>query len=126
MDDPFGPVGTARYILLTSFKKDGSPISTPVWAALDNGKLYVSSEPNAGKVKRIRRNSDVTLQPCNVRGKTHGEIVKGTAVLLDEAASVNARNVVRRRYGIQGWIAYLASWLQRGKNGNIGIEITTA
>lgn len=126
MDNPFGPVGTARYVLLTSFKKDGSPVSTPVWAALNNGNLYVSSEPNAGKVKRIRRNPDVTLQPCNVRGKTHGKIVKGTAVVLDEAASVEARDVIRRRYGIQGWIAYLSSRLRSGKNGIIGIEITAA
>ncbi|WP_157110655.1 hypothetical protein [Nocardia anaemiae] len=52
--------------------------------------------------------------------------MKGTAVLLDEAASVNARNAIRRRYGIHDWIAYLASRLQRGKNANIGIEITAA
>ncbi|MFX0574514.1 PPOX class F420-dependent oxidoreductase [Nocardia nepalensis] len=126
MDNPFGPVGTARYVLLTSFKKDGSPVASPVWAALDSGKLYVAADANSWKVKRIRRNPAVTLQPCSLRGKAHGEIVTGTAVVLDNAGSDKARRLIRRRYGIQGWIAALSSWLRRGRSDTIGIEITAA
>ncbi|TQM33070.1 hypothetical protein FB390_4783 [Nocardia bhagyanarayanae] len=119
-------MGTARYLLLTSFKIDGSPVATPVWAALDNGKLYVSSLPDAGKVKRIRRNPEVTVQQCTIRGKARGEIVRGTAVLLDEAATAKARQLIRHRYGFQGWIATLSSRLRRGDNANIGIEISAS
>ncbi|WP_040778135.1 PPOX class F420-dependent oxidoreductase [Nocardia pneumoniae] len=126
MDNPFGPVGAARYVLLTSFKKDGSPVASPVWAALGDGKLYVASNADSWKIKRIRRNPAVTLQPCSLRGKAHGEIVNATAVVLDQASSDAARRLIRRRYGIQGWIATLGSWLRRGRSDTIGIEITAA
>lgn len=126
MDNPFGPVGTAKYVSLTTFKKDGTPVSTPVWAALDDGKLYVWTETNTWKVKRIRRNPQVTLQPCDFRGKTHGEIVKGSALVLGDAGSENTRQLIKRKYGILGHIVVLGSTLRRGRTGTIGIEIASA
>ncbi|MFI1920425.1 PPOX class F420-dependent oxidoreductase [Nocardia sp. NPDC020380] len=126
MDNPFGPVGTAKYVSLTTFKKDGTPVSTPVWAALDNGKLYVWTETNTWKVKRIRRNPQVTLQPCDFRGKTHGETVKGSALVLGDAGSENTRQLIKRKYGIIGQVIVLGSTLRRGRTGTIGIEIASA
>ncbi|MFJ4653436.1 PPOX class F420-dependent oxidoreductase [Nocardia sp. NPDC088792] len=126
MDNPFGPVGTAKYVSLTTFKKDGTPVSTPVWAALDNGKLYVWTETNTWKVKRIRRNPQVTLQPCDFRGKTHGEIVKGSALVLGDAGSENTRQLIKRKYGIIGQVIVLGSTLRRGRTGTIGVEIAPA
>lgn len=126
MDNPFGPVGTAKYVMLTTFKKDGTPVGTPLWAALDNGRLYIWTVTDSWKVKRIRRNPEVTLQPCDVRGKTTGEIVKGTALVLDEAGSDRTRNLIKRRYGILGALTIGGSLLRRGKSGTIGIEVTPA
>ncbi|MBF4998105.1 PPOX class F420-dependent oxidoreductase [Nocardia sp. BSTN01] len=124
MDNPFGPAGTANYVLLTTYKKDGTPVATPVWAALDDAKLYVWSETAAWKVKRVRRNPDVTLQPCNVSGKPHGEIVRGTARVLDEQDSDRTRQLIKRKYSIMGWLIVTGSLLRRGRKGTIGIEIT--
>ncbi|WP_067821667.1 PPOX class F420-dependent oxidoreductase [Nocardia inohanensis] len=126
MENPFGAVGTANYVNLTTFKKDGTPVGTPLWAALDDGKLYLWTVTDSWKVKRIRRNPQVTLQPCDVRGKTHGEIVKGTAVLLDTAGSDRTRALIRKRYGIIGALTVVGSVLRRGKGGTIGIEVTAA
>ena len=69
MDNPFGPAGTASYVLLTTYKKDGTAVGTAVWAALDDSRLYVWTETGSWKVKRLRRNPEVTLQPCSVAGK---------------------------------------------------------
>ncbi|MRH90088.1 PPOX class F420-dependent oxidoreductase [Nocardia sp. SYP-A9097] len=126
MDNPFGPVGTAKYVLLTTFKKDGTPVGTPLWAALDNGRLYIWTVTDSWKVKRIRRNPEVTVQACDVRGKAHGEIVKGTAVILDDAGGDRVRGLVKRRYGLQGHLIVTGSTLRRGKTGTVGIEITAA
>ncbi|MGV9664039.1 PPOX class F420-dependent oxidoreductase [Nocardia niigatensis] len=126
MDNPFGPVGTANYVNLVTYKKDGTPVGTPVWAALDNDRLYVWTVTDSWKVKRVRRNPAVTLQPCDLRGKTHGEIVKGSATVLDAAGSERVRDLIKRRYGIQGWLAITFSKLRRGSEGTIGIEIVPA
>ncbi|MFF2550047.1 PPOX class F420-dependent oxidoreductase [Nocardia sp. NPDC058058] len=124
MDNPFGPVGTAKYVLLTTFKKDGTPVGTPLWAALDNGRLYIWTVTDSWKVKRIRRNPQVTVQACDVRGKPNGEIVSGKAVILDDAGSDRVRGLVKRRYGLQGHLVVTGSTLRRGKTGTVGIEIT--
>lgn len=126
MENPFGAVGTANYVNLVTFKKDGTPVGTPLWAALDDGKMYIWTVTDSWKVKRIRRNPQVTLQPCDVRGKTHGEIVKGTAVVLDAAGSDRARALIRKRYGILGILAIGGSLIRRGKSGTIGIEVSPA
>ncbi|MEV6067208.1 PPOX class F420-dependent oxidoreductase [Nocardia sp. NPDC052001] len=123
MDNPFGPVGTAKYVLLTTFKKDGTPVGTPLWAALDNGRLYVWTVTDSWKVKRIRRNPQVTVQACDVRGKPNGDIVSGKATILDDAGSDRVRGLVKRRYGLQGHLVVTGSTLRRGKTGTVGIEI---
>lgn len=127
MDNPFGPAGTANYVLLTTYKKDGSAVATPVWAALDDSRLYVWTETEAWKVKRLRRNPELTLQPCSVSGKPRGgPVVHGTGRVLDDAGSDRVRRLIKRKYSIPGWLVVTGSLLRRGRKGTIGIEITAA
>jgi PPOX class probable F420-dependent enzyme len=124
VDNPFGAVGTANYVLLTSFRKNGTPVDTPLWAALDDGKLYVWTVTDSWKVKRIRRNPAVTLQPCSVSGTPRGAVVKGTARILDDTGSDRVRSLIKRKYSVQGWLIVVGSRLRRGRQGTVGIEIT--
>ncbi|MBF6170558.1 PPOX class F420-dependent oxidoreductase [Nocardia blacklockiae] len=124
MDNPFGAAGTANYVLLTTFRKDGTPVATPLWAALDDGKLYVWTVADSWKVKRIRRNPAVTLQPCGATGTPRGEIVEATARVLDDAGSERVRRLIKRKYTVQGWLVVTGSVLRRGRRGTVGIEIT--
>lgn len=126
MDNPFGAVGTANYVLLTSFRKNGTPVGTPLWAALDDGKLYVWTVTDSWKVKRICRNPAVTLQPCSVSGTPRGAVVEGTARILDDTGSDRVRQLIKRKYSIQGWLIVVGSQIRRGRKGTIGIEITAA
>ncbi|MFF0488342.1 PPOX class F420-dependent oxidoreductase [Nocardia sp. NPDC003482] len=123
MDNPFGAAGTAKYVLLTTFRKNGNPVGTPLWAALDDGKLYVWTASDSWKVKRVRNNPAVTLQPCSVSGKPRGEVVRGTGRVLDEAGTERVRGLIKRKYGIMGWLTVSGSVLRRGRSGTIGIEI---
>lgn len=78
-------LGAAQYLLLTTFRRDGTPVPTPVWVARDGAELVVFTAPNAGKVKRIRRDGAVRVGPCTMRGRPMGGDVPGRARVLDRA-----------------------------------------
>ncbi|ACY23260.1 PPOX class putative F420-dependent enzyme [Gordonia bronchialis DSM 43247] len=121
----FGTAGTAKYVQLTTFRKDGTPVATPVWAALDGGRLLVWTETEAWKVKRLRRDPRVVVQACDARGKkVTGDRVEGTGAILDAAGTERTRSAISKKYGLLGWLLIKASLLRRGKDGTIGIAIT--
>lgn len=124
MSADFDQVASAKYVLLTTFRKDGSPVATPLWAAPDGGRLLMWTVTDSYKVKRIRRDQRVTVAECDVRGKPKGEPVDARAEVLDEGATDRARDVIARKYGILGWITVKGSVLRRGKTGTIGLAIT--
>ena len=77
----FGALELSKYLNLESFRKNGQSVRTPVWFAGDppSGaaqRLYVYSEADSGKAKRIRRDSRVRVAPCSVRGKLLGDWMK--------------------------------------------------
>lgn len=78
-----------EYVLLTSYRRTGAPVSTPVWAALGDGELLVSTGATSGKVKRFRHTPRVTLAPCDARGRELGAAapVEATATIRDDAAT---------------------------------------
>ena len=78
------------FVSITTFKRDGTPVSMPVWCAADNGTLLVFSEANSWKVKRIRRDAHVRVAPCSARGKPRGPAVDADASLVQETAKVEA------------------------------------
>lgn len=88
-----------RYISLTTFKRDGTPVSTPVWVVSDDGeRLLVWSAAKTWKVRRVRRNPDVLVAPANFRGTERGERVKATARVIDHPG-IDA--LLRQKYGWQ-------------------------
>jgi PPOX class probable F420-dependent enzyme len=73
-------LGRERYISITTFRRDGSPVATPVWVAADGELLYVWTGARTGKAKRIRHNPAVTVAPCTARGTyRYGYWVAGSA-----------------------------------------------
>ena len=75
-------IGTSKCIALTTFKRDGSRISTPIWFNVMGGKIYVTTETSAWKVKRIANNPNVEFAVCTQRGKVTGQKFGGTARVL--------------------------------------------
>jgi PPOX class probable F420-dependent enzyme len=97
------PVRKARTVMLTTYKKDGTPVGTPVSLAFDGSHAYFRSYDKAWKARRLRRNSRVDVAACTFRGKVTGQHVRGTATLLDgEQALVAARALARRHPLLQG------------------------
>ncbi|MFL5823779.1 MAG: PPOX class F420-dependent oxidoreductase [Solirubrobacteraceae bacterium] len=89
-----------KYCLLTSFRKSGAGVSTPVWFGIDGDRVYVRSGGQDGKVKRIRRDSRVLVTPCTARGRPLGDPMEGTARLLGESESKTGERALQARYGL--------------------------
>lgn len=91
-----------RYVNLTTFRKNGRSVRTPVWFAEDGeGRLYVYTLGDSGKAKRIRNGGRVLVGPSDVRGKPLDPEVSGTARLLSPVESALAAALLRRKYGLQ-------------------------
>ncbi|MFJ6196737.1 PPOX class F420-dependent oxidoreductase [Micromonospora sp. NPDC092111] len=113
-----------KYVLLTTFRRDGRAVPTPVWSVRDGDTLAIWTAADSGKVKRIRRDGTVTVAPCDVRGRPHGEAVPGHAVLCGPAESHRVRDLIKRKYRLLGRLSLLGSRLRRGEAGTIGIRVT--
>jgi PPOX class probable F420-dependent enzyme len=100
-DGTVAELGRARYISLTTFRRDGSPVATPVWLVADAGRLYVWTGAQTGKVKRIRRNPDATVAPCTVRGAVTGPAVAARAQIMQQAGRPDIWRLFLAKYGLQ-------------------------
>ena len=91
-----------RYISLTTFRRDGSTASTPVWVVSDDGaRLLVWTHANTWKVKRIRRDARVLVAACDYRGRERGPRLEAHARLLGPEAEELVVALMRRKYGWQ-------------------------
>lgn len=98
--EAFAVLDGHQYANLTTFRKSGVGVVTPVWFAEENGKIYVTTTPTAGKTKRIRNNSTVQLAPCTSSGKPLGATVEAVARILPPEEHAVAKRALDRKYGI--------------------------
>ncbi|MER6028920.1 PPOX class F420-dependent oxidoreductase [Streptomyces sp. NPDC001851] len=127
MDDArLDRLGAGNYLLVTSYRKNGTPVATPVWVVRDGATLGVWTAADSFKVKRIRRRPDVVVGPCDLRGNPTGEQLPATAEIADAATTARYRDLIARKYGILGRLTLLGSRLRRGLDGTVGIRVTLA
>ncbi|MEV5278058.1 PPOX class F420-dependent oxidoreductase [Streptomyces sp. NPDC051994] len=122
--DVLDRLGAGKYLLVTSYKKDGSPVATPVWVVRDGDALMIWTVADSWKVKRIRNRPGVLAGPCDVRGNPTGEQHPATAVICDATATAACRALLRRKYGLLGRLTLLGSRLRRGPTGTVAVRIT--
>lgn len=114
-------IARAKYVMLTTYKKDGTPVSSPLWAAPDGTDLVFWTVTDSWKVKRLRRDNNVLVQACDARGaKTTGPVVAGVGEVIDGEA---AAKLIERKYGIIGKLTIVGSRLRRGRDGTVGIRV---
>lgn len=88
-----------RYLVLTTFRRDGRAVPTVVWFAAQGDKLYVRTPATAGKLKRIRHDGHVLLTPSNRTGDARGYTVAGQARMLPQLEARTAAQALDRKYG---------------------------
>ncbi|MGW3570424.1 PPOX class F420-dependent oxidoreductase [Streptomyces sp. NPDC000941] len=117
-------LGASKYLLVTTYRRNGVAVPTPVWVVRDGDTLGVWTPADSGKVKRIRNRGDVLVAPCDVRGNRLGDDVPGRAELVYGADVERYRDLLRRKYGLIGRLTVWGSVLRRGRQGTVGIRIT--
>jgi PPOX class probable F420-dependent enzyme len=119
-------IGRSKYISLVTYRRDGTPVATPVWHVRDGERLVVVTEAATAKVKRLRRDPRVVVTVCDIRGRIAPEApsAEGTARLLDEAGTQAARALLARRYLLSRLGNGLSDLLHLRRPPMIGIEIT--
>jgi uncharacterized protein len=98
MGTGFAQFADARYLNLESYRRDGSPVKTPLWFAEHNGALYAYTLADAAKVKRIRRNSKVRVVPSDIRGNPRGDWVEAHASIVSGDEERLGHELLRRKY----------------------------
>ncbi|MEI5033281.1 PPOX class F420-dependent oxidoreductase [Streptomyces sp. S1A(2023)] len=119
-------LAASRYVLLTTFRRDGRAVPTPVWVMRDGGCLAVWSVADAGKVKRIRNSGRVTVAPCDWRGVPKGESVPGVGELPADQDTVHYLDLMKRKYGLVARVGLLGSRLKGSGHRAVGIRIRLA
>ena len=99
----------AKYVSFTTYKKDGNPVSLPVWVVPFKGGYAFTTDHDAFKVKRVRRDSRATLAVCTFKGQVAPDatVYQGTAVLLDGPDSKRVAALVRKKYSVM-YLAIIA------------------
>ena len=97
-----------KYMSLTTFRKTGEAVVTPMWFAESKGTIYVGTGVNTGKIKRIRHTERVTLATCTVSGKVTGSEVEGKARVVSEPQEISAaETALSKKYGLTRSIYYV-------------------
>ncbi len=125
MSDVLDTFAGEKYLSLETYRRTGVPVRTPVWFARDDGNpatLYIYSEINAGKVKRIRNNANVKIAPCTMRGKVKGEWFAATARLVKGEEMERGHALLNRKY----WPKRLVDFFSPGRRSKLQIVAITA
>ncbi len=101
--DAFASLRPSRTALLTSFRRNGQGVSTPVGIRVVHGKAYFTTWSTTGKVKRVANNPQVTLAPCSRQGKLLGPTIEGIARRLEGAEAEYARTLIGGAFGFWVW-----------------------
>ncbi|WP_411698848.1 PPOX class F420-dependent oxidoreductase [Conyzicola sp.] len=92
------------FVSLTTFRRSGVAVSTPVWIARDGDHLIVTTPTESGKVKRLRNNSRVELRPCDRMGKVADDTapVSGVAAVTAHRETVERSTaIIRKKYPVE-------------------------
>lgn len=117
----------SRYVSLTTFRRDGVGIDTPVWHAVDGGELFIWTGVDTWKVKRLRNDPRAVVTVCTVRGriKEGAARAEGAARILESDEDMaRIRALLSRKYRWQFWLTeWPARVVRRGKRPQVGIAI---
>ena len=87
-----------KYLSLTTYRRDGSPVSNPVWFVEDDGRLFVTTGADSYKAKRVRRNAACMVAPCTARGVPKGDAIPAVAEFLAEEEHGRVDRLLAKKY----------------------------
>ncbi|MGO9157923.1 PPOX class F420-dependent oxidoreductase [Mycobacterium sp.] len=126
--DPTTALGQQRFVSLTTFKRNGEGVATPMWIGRDAADLFVWTPADSWKVKRVRNNPRVLLAPSSRFGKVRDGVLatEGAAQVVTDPVTVERlRDVIRRKYGLGYRLVTLVETIAtRGRKPRVILRIT--
>ena len=123
--DELEALAATKHVRLTTFRRDGTPVPTPVWLVRDGAHLLVITDASTGKAKRIRHTARVLLAPSDSRGRVAPGVVdiEGIAeIVTDPEEAERLRGLLKGRYGFEYAVGTLMQRL-RGLSFDRGVEL---
>jgi PPOX class probable F420-dependent enzyme len=112
------PFVRQKTVLLTTYRRDGSPVATPVSIAVDGDHAFIRSFERAGKTRRLRRNPEVEIAPSTTRGNPTGPALHARARLLSAGEARRAASLLERKHPfLQGILVPFGHLVLRRKTG---------
>ncbi len=125
--DATGDLARHKFVSLTTFKKSGDAVATPMWIGCDDDRLFVWTPADSGKVKRLRNNSRVVLAPSTRTGKVGSDApsIGGTAEVITDTQTIRRlAEVIRRKYGLEFRIVtFIERLIARGPKPRVILRI---
>ncbi len=87
--------GKGHTTIVTSFRRNGMGVGSPVGTVASQGKLYFMTAASTWKVKRLASNPRVTVAPGTFKGEALGPAIEGTARRLTGSEFKRARDLLR-------------------------------
>ena len=129
-DSAFAALGDEQYLSLTTFRKSGERVSTPMWVVRNCDALVMFTPEASGKVKRLRNSQRVELRPCNQFGRVKAGVEPVGAVaevLTNEDSLERAKGMIRRKYGLGYWVVMgIERLIKFGPEKRVVLRITRA
>jgi len=122
-DDKLSQFTGKKHISIETYRKTGDPVRTPVWFVEENGELFVRTDSDTGKIKRIRNNPRVRVATSNMRGTVKGSWVEGEARIIDPESSKHVFSLLRKKYGIPYRLIRFTERFSRSKSRSVGLAI---
>ena len=115
MDSRFDQFIDQKYLSLETYKRDNTPIQTPVWFVTENDRLYITTKETTGKVKRLRNNQNARIAVCSMKGDIKSDWVDVGLEKIPQESDVE--KIVKLRKKKYGFSARLISMFtsQKGK-----------
>ena len=123
MDSRFNQLIDQKYLSLETYRKDKTPVKTPVWFVIDNDQLYITTRETTGKVKRLRNNQNARISVCSMKGDIKSSWIDVSLEKTSEESDVE--KIVKLRKKKYGFSARLISMFtsQKGKTMAYSIEV---
>lgn len=121
--DAWKQLASHKYLNIETYRKNGTPVRTPMWFAADlaRGELYMATPASAGKVKRIRAYPGVRVAACDFSGNLKGDWIQAEAGFCNPEQAKHAGKLLNRKYPMRV-LFNIAAFLFRRERALIAIR----
>ena len=112
-----------KYINLETYRRNGQAVRTTVWFVMDAGTIYIRTDMNSGKVKRIKNNPNIRITPSGARGQPKGKWIEGKIKMAGSLELEHANQLLEQKYGIQGKIIRVFNKIRNTRPTVLSIQI---